>query len=332
MKSKLVMVGVTFLLLVPAAMVTASAPAAGARPLSLPFGQTARCTNGVSDRINGRVVCIHVGGRCVSAHNAKYRARGYACVNGRLRRLKKVTVSVADASAAEGNSGSTTESVEVTLSAASTSPVTVAYATADGTAKAGSDYVAASGTLTFRPGERSKTIPISVAGETSIEADETLTVTLSNASNATIARATATVTITNDDTAVPVAAGAYKGATQNGNFVFFTLRPDRTITGFRVNDLPETCDPYGRITGGIDLGDSVFHVADDGRVVAEGAWTGSDVQGDVEWTSFYAKIVGAFTNPATISGTIIERDELNYQGQHFKCASGEITWSATRQG
>lgn len=324
MRIKWVVVGVAALLVTGAA-VSASAPAAS-------VWRTTRCSNGVSDRINGRAVCIHVGGKCVAAHNTKYRARGYTCVNGRLRRLRKVSISAADASAPEGNSGTTTLSVRVTLSAVSPSTVTVAYATADGTARAGSDYVAASGSLTFGPGEREKTISIGVAGDTSIEPDETVTITLSGAVNATIARGTATGTIANDDTAVPVSAGSYKGTTQNGNFVFFTLTPDRTITGFRVNDLPETCDADIRITGGINYGDSVFRVGADGRVLVEGTWTGSIVQGDVEWTSEYTKITGLFASTTSISGTLLLRDELNYKGKHYKCSSGEITWSATRQG
>src|SRR5437764_831677 len=81
---------------------------------------------------------------------------------------------------------------------------------------------AASGTLTFAPGERAKTIPISVVGDTSIEPDETFTVMLSGAVNARIATGIGTETIKNDDTAVPLTAGSYKGATQNGNYVFFT--------------------------------------------------------------------------------------------------------------
>jgi hypothetical protein len=290
------------------------------------------CTNGVSDRINGRVVCIHVGGKCVAAHNAKYRARGYTCVNGRLRRVRKVAISIGDASGAEGNSGATTLSVPVTLSATGTSTVTVEYATADGTATAGSDYAAARGTLTFRPGESEKTIPVSVAGDTSIEANETFTVILSNPVNASIAKGTATATITNDDTAAAVTPGSYQGATQNGNYVFFTLTENRTITAFRVNDLPETCDPGGlRIIGGIDFGNDAFPVTADGRVNVEATWSGSIMQGDAEWTNLFTKITAFFDNPTTISGTMIERDELNYKGVHYRCASGEIRWSATRR-
>jgi hypothetical protein len=290
------------------------------------------CTNGVSDRINGRTVCIRVGGKCVAAHNARYRARGFACVNGRLRRVAKPTISIGDASVAEGDSGTTTLAVPVTLSAASTSAVTVGYSTANGTASAGSDYIAANGTLAFKPGETEKTISVSIAGDTNIEQDETFTVTLSSPVNARIAKASATATIRNDDTAVPVTPGSYKGATQNGNYVFFSVNPNRTITGFRVNDLSETCDPGGRISFGIDFQDSVFPVDTDGRVLVEGTWTGSVVQGDLELTREEAHVSGAFGTPTSISGTLLEKDEFNYKGQHYKCSSGQLTWSATRQG
>jgi len=58
--------------------------------------------------------------------------------------------------------------------------VTVDYATADGTATAGDDYEEASGTLTFAEGETTKTIEVTVNGDTDIEDDETFTVNLSN--------------------------------------------------------------------------------------------------------------------------------------------------------
>jgi hypothetical protein len=91
----------------------------------------------------------------------------------------------------------------VNLSASPTQTVTVNYATANGTASAGSDYTAASGTLTFVPGEQSKTIAILVSGDTAVEPDETFTVGLSGASGATIGTGSATGTIVNDDVVVP---------------------------------------------------------------------------------------------------------------------------------
>ena len=339
MRSKRVVITVVGALMLAAAVVTAGAPAATAKPAVSAYrtqpAAAQRCTNGVSDRIRGRVVCIHVGGKCVAAHNAKYRGRGFTCLNGRLRRITKPkpAISIGDASVAEGNAGTTTLSVPVSLSAAGTSTVTVDYATANGTATAGNDYTAATGTLTFRPGEREKTIPVPVAGDTSIEPNETFAVTLSNPVNATIGQGSATATINNDDTAVPVTAGSYKGTTQNGNYVFFTVTGNRTITDFRANDLPETCDPGGlRLTGGSDFGTSSFRIDEGGVFSAEGTWSGSDPQGDVEWTNWSAKVTGSFGNATSVSGTITEKLELNYKGQHFRCSSGEIRWSATRQG
>src|SRR5262249_50243937 len=87
----------------------------------------------------------------------------------------------------------------VRLSAPAAATVSVKYATANGTAVAGSDYTATSGTLSFAPGETSKTISVPVLPDTTIEADETFTVTLSGAAGAAISRAVGTGTIRNDD-------------------------------------------------------------------------------------------------------------------------------------
>ena len=70
----------------------------------------------------------------------------------------------------------------MTLSPAATLPVTVDWATSDGTATAGADYTAASGSLTFNTGDESKTITVTVTGDDVDEPDETLTVTLTNES------------------------------------------------------------------------------------------------------------------------------------------------------
>ncbi len=113
------------------------------------------------------------------------------------------TVSIADVSVAEGNSGTTNANFTVTLSGASTTPVTVGYSTANGTATAGADYTAKSGTLTFAPGVTSQTVAVAVTGDATVEPSETFTVTLANPSGATISRASATGTITNDDVATP---------------------------------------------------------------------------------------------------------------------------------
>lgn len=92
-------------------------------------------------------------------------------------------ISIGDAVAAEKNSGTTLLTFTVTLSAAYDETVTVNYATADGTATtADNDYVAAWGTLTFAPGETTKTFTVEVLGDTMSEGDEYFFVNLSIAS------------------------------------------------------------------------------------------------------------------------------------------------------
>ncbi len=110
--------------------------------------------------------------------------------------LPVVSVDPTTYSVAEGVG---TASVTVTLSAAASGPVTVAYATADGTATAGSDYTAASGTLTIPAGSTSGTIDVPIIDDSVVEASGTFTVTLSNPTGATLGAAIATVTITDDD-------------------------------------------------------------------------------------------------------------------------------------
>ncbi len=109
------------------------------------------------------------------------------------------TISVNDVTVAEGNSGTTSAEFTVSLSSASGLATTVAYATADGTAVAPSDYAATSGTLTFNPGETTKTISVVINGDTNAEGNETFSVNLSSPSNATLGDAQGVGTITGDD-------------------------------------------------------------------------------------------------------------------------------------
>ncbi|MEB3161137.1 MAG: glycosyl hydrolase family 18 protein [Synechocystis sp.] len=112
------------------------------------------------------------------------------------------TITVSDATVTEGDTGISYLTYTVTLDQASEGPVTVDFATADGTAIAGEDYQASSGTVTFAAGETSKTIQIAVIGDTIVEGSENLNLTLSNASGATIQKGQGTGTILNDDQTV----------------------------------------------------------------------------------------------------------------------------------
>lgn len=120
------------------------------------------------------------------------------------------SLSVNDVTVPEGNSGSSTATFTVALSNASPVAITVQYATANGTATAGSDYTATAGTLTFNPGETTKSVPVSVRGDIVVEPTETFTLNLSAPVNATIGDTQGVGTITNDDAAkvYPLAEGA----------------------------------------------------------------------------------------------------------------------------
>ena len=125
-----------------------------------------------------------------------------------------VAVSVADARAREGEDE--TIDFAVTLSRAAPGAVSVTWATADGTATAGSDYTRASGKLRFAPGETEKTIPVPVLDDAHDEGEETFTLRLSAASGAVIADGEATGTIENSDP-IPQAWLARFGRTVAGH-------------------------------------------------------------------------------------------------------------------
>jgi streptogramin lyase len=92
----------------------------------------------------------------------------------------------------------------VQLSAASGFTVTVNYATSPGTATAGSNYTTTNGTLTFAPGETSKNVSVPILDDATVEPNETVTLTVSSPTNATLGTPNpATLTILDDDGAVP---------------------------------------------------------------------------------------------------------------------------------
>ena len=109
------------------------------------------------------------------------------------------TISITDVTQAEGDSGTTGLGFTVTLSNPTIQTVTVNYATANGTATAGSDYQPISTTLIFNPGATSMPVNVSVIGDTLNEANESFSVNLSGATNATIADNQGVGTINNDD-------------------------------------------------------------------------------------------------------------------------------------
>ncbi|WMW77792.1 Ig-like domain-containing protein [Flavobacterium sp. 20NA77.7] len=127
---------------------------------------------------------------------------GNAATNGLLDALNNYLGSLPSVSiqqTATVNEGTTTITLTVTLSATSSNTVSVNYATADGTAIAGSDYTLGSGTITFSPGQTTQTITITIINDSAAEATENFTVTITDPVNASILNATCAVTITDND-------------------------------------------------------------------------------------------------------------------------------------
>jgi hypothetical protein len=109
-------------------------------------------------------------------------------------------ISITDVAQVEGNNGRTLFVFIVTLSAAYDQPVAMSFRTVNGSATSGSDYTANSGTLTFAPGQTTKTITIEVKADNKREANETFYLDLfGSSSNSLFTKSRGTGTILNDD-------------------------------------------------------------------------------------------------------------------------------------
>jgi hypothetical protein len=136
-----------------------------------------------------------------SPSDTQYRpGKGCGDQNHLHDRKYQCKVSINSASVKEGNTGTTPMVFTVSLSDFPLSTVTAVYSTANGTATAGTDYLPASGTLTFGLGQISQTITVLVLGDTVVEPNETFSVNITSVSdNAYIGNGQGTGTILNDD-------------------------------------------------------------------------------------------------------------------------------------
>ncbi|HEX8558432.1 MAG TPA: Calx-beta domain-containing protein [Pyrinomonadaceae bacterium] len=155
------------------------------------------------------------------------------------------SLSVGDATVTEGHTGTTAATFTVRLLPASGQTVTVNYATANDTATAGADYAAASGKLTFDPGQTTRTVTVNVNGDTTPEQHEAFFLNLSGATNAGVTNAGGRGTINNDDTSLKFGAGPNANSdgdveTSEGNsgpkaFTFTVSLSHATVTPVSVN-------------------------------------------------------------------------------------------------
>src|SRR5262249_32057325 len=140
-----------------------------------------------------------------SPTNAYFARPDFQTAIGSILDDEPVISTVELVSGAEGNAGVTPFTFTVMLSAPYDAPVSVQYATADITATANSDYQATSGTLTFAPGETSRTYTVLVYGDRVAEPEEYIATTLSNPTSAHIGEGSGALgQILNDDASASV--------------------------------------------------------------------------------------------------------------------------------
>ena len=133
------------------------------------------------------------------------------------------------------------------------------------------------------------------------------------------------------DPLVAVTAGSYKGQTQTGNFVFFTVSPNRTVDGWRVNDIRRTCNGSLYIYGSVDLGSgSSLPIDRSGRFSLQAnydttiRWDNGDVTPAKAVFSLSGLVQGS-----TASGTVLSTFDFDRFGSHYTCSNGDETWAAS---
>ena len=132
--------------------------------------------------------------------SAKAARAAYVNAATACQTLQPATLAVSDATVVEGTSGTTVANLTIRRGGDASGTVSVRYATVEGTATPDNDYVAVGlTTVNFAAGETSKTVAVSVKGDTAAEANETFSVKLSSPTGATLSDDTGLGTIMNDD-------------------------------------------------------------------------------------------------------------------------------------
>lgn len=162
------------------------------------------------------------------------------------------TLSIADIALFEGNSGTWSAVFTLTLSSPSGDPVSFSYATRDGAATAGSDYTAATGSLTIEPGQMQITVAVAVLGDTDWENDERFHLDITNVQNAMPVSMTGRATIQNDDTPPDL----YGNTISTSEFVGMGSWSDAIIPGDDVDMFAVTVEAGQTLSFDIDLPDS----------------------------------------------------------------------------
>jgi hypothetical protein len=213
-----------------------------------------------------------------------------------LTPLNGPAIAIGDATVTEGHDGTREATFTVTLSAPSTQTVTVGYATANGTASAGSDYESTSGTLTFAPGETSKTVTVPVVGDRAPEPNETFSVRLSSPSSGALADDFGLGTIADDEPRITISDVTLREGRRNKT-TLFTF----TVTLSTAYDQPVTMS-FQTANGTATTGDNDYVARAGTLTFAPGETTRTitiEVKGDSKPEadeSFYLDLFGLSSN------------------------------------
>jgi hypothetical protein len=221
----------------------------------------------------------------------------------------------------EGNSGTTSYVYTITRAGDTSGTSSVAWAVTGSGANpaAAADFsggVLPSGTVTFAPGDTSKTITVSVAGESTVETDEAFTVTLSSPVNATLGTSTAAGTITNDDTQIALTTLNLTQAEGNSgttNFVYTLTRTGNlsgtssvnwAVTGSGAN--PANAADF--VGGVLPSGTVTFAAGDVTKTITVPVAGDSTAEPVESFTLTLSSPAGAALGTSTAAGTITNDD------------------------
>jgi hypothetical protein len=220
------------------------------------------------------------------------------------------SLSVSDATVTEGDSGSKNAAFTVTLSATSATPVTVDYATADGSAVAPDDYAATTGTLTFAPGETSKQVNVAVAGDTLDEPHETYYLNLSNPSGATLSRDRGLGTILDNDPLVSLSVEDAAGLESSGSLAFTVSLSARS--GKLITLSYATADGTAAAPGDYASrsGTLVFQPGERSKTIAVDLVDDQLLEGDETFALSLSNVVNASLPDGQATGTILDDDTV----------------------
>jgi hypothetical protein len=218
------------------------------------------------------------------------------------------SLAVSDALVTEGDSGTKNALFTVSLSAASAGPVTVDYASADGSAKAPADYTATTGTRTFAAGELSKQVAVAVVGDALDELHETYSLDLSNPVGATLGDARGAGTILDNDPQVSLSVDDVS-APEGGQSATFTLSLSResgkivTVDYATVDGTAAAPSDYASRSGTI-----IFMAGETSKTVSVALVQDAVVEPDETFTLALSRAVNATLFDGQGVATIVDDD------------------------